>query len=470
MKRLIFTLSALALIVCVFAQTPEKMSYQAVVRNSSNQLVTSKAIGMKISILQGTANGTVVYTETQTPTTNANGLVSIEIGGNTNFKTIDWAKGPYFLKTETDPAGGTNYTITGSSQLLSVPYALHAKTAESVTGTITETDPIFAASPAKGITLANISNWTTAYGWGNHSGLYRPIGYVPAWTEVMGKPTFSTVATSGSYNDLINKPSITNSQWTTSGSNITYNSGNVGIGTGAPVYKLEVAGRVRIKTGGGTAGIFMMNNANTLERGFVGMYNDDYIGFYGTPGNNWGFLMNVNNGNIGIGTVAPIAKLDVKGIINVNFNRITDVGNPVNPQDVATKAYVDLKIRTIGEAYGGGIVFYVTPDGQHGLIAEKQDQSTSTNWYNAHDYISHPENYSTAGKNYTDWRLPTKYELNLLYQQRAVVGGFTIGFYWSSTESSTFDYDAYYQNFLNGSQSSGDGKHSIHCVRAIRAF
>jgi uncharacterized protein (TIGR02145 family) len=94
---------------------------------------------MQISILQGSGSGTVVYSETQTPATNGNGLVSIEIGGGAGFSNINWAAGPYFIKTETDPAGGTNYTITGTVQLLSVPYALHAKTAAGYS----ETDPLF---------------------------------------------------------------------------------------------------------------------------------------------------------------------------------------------------------------------------------------------------------------------------------------------------------------------------------------
>jgi hypothetical protein len=85
---------------------------------------------MRISILQTSPSGTAVYVETQTPTTNTNGLVSIEIGGGTilsgNFSTIDWANGPYFIKTETDPTGGTSYTIAGTSELLSVPYALYS--------------------------------------------------------------------------------------------------------------------------------------------------------------------------------------------------------------------------------------------------------------------------------------------------------------------------------------------------------
>jgi hypothetical protein len=107
-----------------------------------NNLVVSQAVGMQISILQGTATGTAVYEETQTLTTNTNGLVSLEIGTGTivsgTFNTIDWSNGPFFIKTETDPTGGTAYTITGTSELLSVPYALHAKTAENFSGTITE--------------------------------------------------------------------------------------------------------------------------------------------------------------------------------------------------------------------------------------------------------------------------------------------------------------------------------------------
>lgn len=163
MKRIFTILVAVLLTASVLAQSPEKMSYQALVRDGSNTLVSSATVGMQISILQGSPSGTAVYVETQTPTSNANGLVSIEIGGGSvvsgTFATIDWANGPYFIKTETDPAGGTTYTITGTSQLLSVPYALHAKTAETVTGGITETDPIFGASVASGITGTDTTNW-----------------------------------------------------------------------------------------------------------------------------------------------------------------------------------------------------------------------------------------------------------------------------------------------------------------------
>jgi len=139
------------------------MSYQAVVRNASNQLITNQSVGMQISILQTTATGTAVYVETHYPTSNANGLVTIEIGTGTivsgDFAAINWANDTYFIKTETDIDGGSSYTITGTSQLLSVAYALHAKTAESITGAINETDPVFGASIANGITAADTANW-----------------------------------------------------------------------------------------------------------------------------------------------------------------------------------------------------------------------------------------------------------------------------------------------------------------------
>lgn len=102
MKRIFTLVLALVTTVSVWAQSPEKMSYQAVVRNTNDVLLATTMVGMQISILEGNSNGSSVYTETQTPTTNANGLVSLEIGTGTvvsgNFSSIDWANGLYFHK------------------------------------------------------------------------------------------------------------------------------------------------------------------------------------------------------------------------------------------------------------------------------------------------------------------------------------------------------------------------------------
>ena len=114
---------------------------------------------MRVSILQGDANGTVVYMETQTAVTNANGLITLQIGsGNVqqgSFVDIDWTTGSYFLKTETDPAGGTYYSVTGTQQLLSVPYALYAPTTPPVSvrclqATTTAVSAVSATAPASG--------------------------------------------------------------------------------------------------------------------------------------------------------------------------------------------------------------------------------------------------------------------------------------------------------------------------------
>lgn len=136
MKTKLLTLIVLAISVASFGQAPEAFKYQAVVRNAGGAIITNQAVGYQLTILQGSPAGTAVYTETFTPTSNNYGLVNLEIGtGNTvdDFSTIDWANGPYYIETAADLTGGTSYVVMGTSQLVSVPYALYAKTAENVT-------------------------------------------------------------------------------------------------------------------------------------------------------------------------------------------------------------------------------------------------------------------------------------------------------------------------------------------------
>ena len=319
MKQILSILAAVLFTANVFAQTPQKMSYQAVIRNSSNALVTSVTVGMRISILQGSATGTAVYTETQTPTTNANGLVSIEIGNGAGFSAINWANDVYFIKTETDPIGGSNYTITGTSQLLSVPYALYAKTAESITGGITETDSLFNASVAKSITAVDTSKWTS-------------------------KSNFS-----GSYTDLSNKPAIP-----TQTSQLTNNSGFLTSYTETdPLFNASVAKSI-------TA---VDTSKWTSKSNFSGSYTD----LSNKPAiptqtsqltNNSGFLTSYTETD-------PL------------FN--ASVAKSITAAD--TSKWTAL-IHKIGDSYGGGIVFWVDATGQHGLIAATADQSTGIQWYN----------------------------------------------------------------------------------------
>jgi hypothetical protein len=131
MKKLFTFIAASLIVIILFAQSPEKMNFQAVVRDNNNNLITNTVVGIRITILQ---NSMPVYFETQKPVTNSNGLITIAFGGEAGFNKIDWANGPFFIKSEIDPKGGTNYTITGTSQLMSVPYAFHAQTASYLIG------------------------------------------------------------------------------------------------------------------------------------------------------------------------------------------------------------------------------------------------------------------------------------------------------------------------------------------------
>jgi len=156
MKKLI-TLSAIAVLVAnIFAQPPQLMSYQSVVRTASGELITKQSIGVRTTILRASIIQIIVYQETYSPnpSTNENGLLTLQIGSGTastgDFSKIDWSNGPYFLRTEIDPKGGTSYSISGQSQILSVPYALYAEKTGS------ETDPVWTGVSGNYYTKTNL--------------------------------------------------------------------------------------------------------------------------------------------------------------------------------------------------------------------------------------------------------------------------------------------------------------------------
>ncbi|MGY8953972.1 MAG: hypothetical protein ACKVJP_11465 [Flavobacteriales bacterium] len=283
MKKICTLLSAILFTLSGFAQAPEKISYQAIVKNSSGEFLTNQAIGMKISILAGgnlaNPGPTIAYAETHLKTTNANGLVSLEIGTGAVitgvFATIDWANSSYFIKTETDPNGASNYTTVGVSQLLSVPYALHAKTVE----TITEGDPVFTTwDKSSGITITESQISDLAHTVDNH------------WT-ITG-------------NDLHNA-----------------NSGNVGIGTATPGSKLVVETHASAWAsfiqnqwyGGGGHGLLVQGAFPSFDATVF----QAQVG--ATP------ILTINGDQkVGIGTITPAEKLHIKnGTI-----RIDDGANP----------------------------------------------------------------------------------------------------------------------------------------------
>jgi hypothetical protein len=303
MKKIILSLVAVATIsLNSFAQAPEGFKYQSVVRDASQNVVANQAVGMQMTILQGSASGTVVYQETFAPTTNAYGLVNIEIGTGSvvsgTFSSIDWANGPYFIETALDATGGTTYAVMGTSQLLSVPYALYAKTSGSsipgpqgpagndgatgpqgpqgIAGNDGATGPQGPQGPAgndgapgpqgpqgpagnDGSTgpqgpqgIAGNDGATGPQGpqgiAGNDgaTGPQGPQGPIGA-TGPQGIQGPAGLLPNGAAAG--NTPYWNGTAWVTNSSNIFNNGGNVGIGTIAPENKLDVNGKVAIGPG-----------------------------------------------------------------------------------------------------------------------------------------------------------------------------------------------------------------------------
>lgn len=185
----------------VYAQVPQKSSYQAVIRDVDNNLIVDSPVAIRISLLQETLDGVVVYSETHQVNTNSNGLLTIEIGTGIveygQFDTINWAAGPYFLKSEVDPRGGFNYSLSGTHEILSVPYALHAATADSIAGIRQMVDSIMTRYPAIRISNTDIDK-------------LRSISdsVTPSGTEAVFDGWDKNAADdfSGNYNDLSNTP------------------------------------------------------------------------------------------------------------------------------------------------------------------------------------------------------------------------------------------------------------------------
>jgi hypothetical protein len=356
MKNLIAFLVIMTFGLTSFAQAPQAFKYQAVARDASGNVLANKNVTFRISIIQGTVTGAIVYNELHSKTTNSFGLVDLEVGHGTSpsgdFSAIKWAVDQFFLKVEMDPAGGIAFQNMGTSQLLSVPYALYSrdvqnnndadadpsneiqdlslsantlklsKSAPTVnlapyfdntdSQTLNLTGNNLGISGGNSVTLPGGDNWgsqtavtdATLSGNGltatplklNQQG--AAVGQVLKWTGLTWQPG----------NDI-------GSLWSQNGTNVYYNGGNVGIGINAPAHLLTINGGtvasyasfINNNTGATTAD-GLVAGINTAKNSYLWNFEDGDI-MLGT--NNLERIRIVSEGKIGIGTSAPVGQLHI---------------------------------------------------------------------------------------------------------------------------------------------------------------
>jgi hypothetical protein len=302
------------------AQSPESMNYQAVIRNSSGTLIANQSVGIRIKILQGSANGSTVYNETFNPTTNAYGMVSLKIGTGSvvsgTFSSIDWGNNSYYVETAADVSGGSNYSIISTTQFMSVPYALFAKSTGSSPPDNDWTESgnnIFRSSGNVGIGTTNPSYKLDVNGTGRFTGDLTSTGNITTGNN--GKLILWRGGIQDPYISHVSNKSIGFFTVDSEKMRIT-EGGNVGIGTTTPSSKLEVDGAIK-STHVEINGNQVKSTISDLHIQLDGGYNT---------------TLNSQTGKVGIGTLTPTSKLDVNGDINLTG---------------------DLKINGVTQTFGG---------------------------------------------------------------------------------------------------------------------
>ena len=445
MKKICLSVIILLVAIISKAQVPQAFSYQAVIRNSSNALVANQTVSERISLLKDSTTGTVVYSESQSVKTNANGLVSLQIGKGSvltgNFSTINWATGNYFIKIETDPNGGSNYSLSNTTQLLSVPYALNAGNGVK-----------------KGNSIGNMlywngSNWDTIKVGKRGQFLQLNSNNMPQWAGLT-YPTIATLpATSISYKDAVLK-------------GVIVDGGGIGIDSVNTSFLISTTSNAPISS---------CKQINSFQRNADTFYID-------LLGSGDSLLANT------------IYYVRASGYNNA-YNSASGGNSIGNEISFTTSNITKL---TIGQQYVGGIIFYIDSTGQHGLVCANTDQSTGAAW-DASTYTTPTNATGTAigtgsanttkiisvlgsngvaaslcrnyrGGGYTDWFLPSKDELNELYKNRAVVGGLATNYYWSSSEYVNLNYTYAWLQYFNFGSQDYNIKYYTNYVRAVRAF
>jgi hypothetical protein len=442
-KKLIKTILFLVFLYAGSMNAKAPWAYQFIMRDHNNQLLTHQSVGVQITILKDSLSGTPVYRERHFPQTDSKGSVVVEIGsGNPlegDFSLIDWKAGSLYITTETDPIGGSNYIYSNTSPLLSVPFAMHSRTAHQLSGIPNETDPLFSSGAASQITTNKKENWDEAYNWGNHTASYTRSS--------------QKIDLGGIEHDLETNP----------------------------VWQLGTVDSVTFQNGisGGT-----INTSGTI--GLTG----PMLSLHNL--NNNGLIVRASDGQLysrqlvaGPGIV--ITQNDIAPIINIKRYSVGDFafGGIVFYVDRFGKhglvcAITDQSTGVRWDAGSGSITFardngeYTGETNTMVIIATQGRGDGAT--YAAREATEYSIGSTSSGF-IGGWYLPSPRELQLMYENRAAINAAAIAnggtafaneIYWTSRE--TTSTRAWNLNFSTGSSSSLGAKSAERRVRAVRAF
>lgn len=381
MKKL-FTIIAFITSLTIFAQAPQGFNYQATVRNSSGALLLNQIVLVKFNILQNSATGTTVYSENQTANTDDLGHISLVVGQGTatigTFSSINWGSGTYYLGIELNT--GSGYVAMGTTQLISVPYALYAQ------------------NSGNGITIPSGTNVGDVLTWNGTSWVSS--------SSVLPTVTTNTISTI-SVNSAV------------SGGNVTSQGGSVVTARGV-CYS--------------TSPNPTLSNSYTTNSAGTGTFTSNLTG------------------------------LTANTTYYVRAYATNSYGTAYGVQRTFTTLTAPLV--SVGQAYQGGVVGYIYQPGDpgyvagetHGLIATTADISTGIVWGNSglvtgttgstlglggsntNTIVSYIGTGNYAARicfdlvqgGYSDWFLPTINELQKLYDNKTLIGGFTNNYYWTS--------------------------------------
>jgi hypothetical protein len=372
-----------------YSQAPGFFKYQAIVRTNSGLIVASQTIPVKVSILKGTATGTVVYSESHAPQSNASGSINLDIGRGTGavgtFSTIGWGTDTYFVKVEMDANNDSVFEHVGTTQLLSVPYALYANKSGDEKWESGSGNDIFYSKGRVGLGINSPEETLHLNGniRGNQSGAVRintPTGYLDVGSKNPDYAHFYTDRPYGFYfgGALTVREHVIGYRETdlhlSTQSNSTFlpvkrisilnSNGYVGVNKTNPQYLLDVNGTI---------------NATSILLNGVALTNGGSSTGWAVTGND---MFTNNSGNVGIGTPSPLEKLHINGSLRGNQQSGTvrvksdhgylDIG-PKNP-DYA-HFYTD---RPYGFYFGGSLTAREYIIGYHESDLHISTQSSMT--------------------------------------------------------------------------------------------